>query len=288
MITPDVEMLLPKALAVIDEALDRKTYGVIHNFAPLFSGGHDSYCACFVASQHRRFNGSVYHIDTGIGAKATRAFVEQVCRDEGWKLKVLKSNDTYERFVRDRGFPGPGMHRFAYDRLKDRCINMITKVARHHYKTILITGCRSDESVRRMGSVEPIKFGEFQRDGKRFNKHRIWVAPCHDWTSENQIDFMNLFSMPRNPIKQTALGMSGECFCGAFARPYELEMIREFCPDVAVEIERLQVIAKECGHHNSCVWGQRPTKDEEVLETGPLCNTCDNKARQAGLKIIPR
>src|SRR5207302_209048 len=105
--------------------------------------------------------------------------------------------------------------------------------------------------------------------------------PCHDWSSEDQHDFMNLFSLPRNPIKMSPLGMSGECFCGAFARPGELDMVREIVPDVAAEIDRLSVIAKQCG--KPCVWGQKPTDDKGVIQTGPLCTSCDVRARQAGL-----
>lgn len=285
MISQDTEQLLVNALAVIDKALDRKKYGVIHEVAPLFSGGHDSYCACFVASKHKRFRGHVYHINTGIGSRATREFVEEVCKLEGWKLRVLKSKDTYEQFIRDRGFPGPAMHLFAYNRLKDRCINQITRSGHKHHRTILVTGCRSAESVRRMGHVEPIKVGERQKDGKQFNMHRIWVAPCHNWSSQDQRDFMDLYNLPRNPVKESILGMSGECFCGAFARPNELDMIRQVCPDVAAEIDRLRQIAIDCGHHTTCVWGRKPTEGEVVLETGPLCTSCDNKARQVGIVV---
>lgn len=294
MITLNTEDLLPRALAVIDEAVHICRYA---RMAPLFSGGHDSYCACFVASQHRKFDGRVYHIDTGIGSRLTRMFVEQVCKDEGWKLNVLKSVQTlgetvpptYEGFVRKYGFPGPGRHGAIYRMLKDRSVRAITRHAGRHHATILVTGCRSMESMRRMGHVERVKVGVVNKQGRVEEPYRIWTAPCHDWLSEDQVDFMNLYGLSRNPVKLSPLGMSGECFCGAFARPGELDMIRAVVPDVAAEIDRLQVVARECGHPpEKCSYGgPRLKKGEEVLETGPLCTTCDVKARLAGLNVVP-
>lgn len=280
------EQLLKDSLSVINESY-KKVRG-IRAMAPLFSGGHDSYCACFVASQHNKFDGIVYHIDTGIGSKATRAFVEETCKIENWKLNVLKSHETYEEFIRTFGFPGHGLHGFIYNRIKDRCIDMITRPflsGRKHRRTVLITGCRSLESRRRMGHVEKIKIGETsKKTGKHSKTHRIWVAPCHDWSGEDQVNFMNYFRLDTNPIKKSLLGMSGECFCGAFARPYELDLIRDICPDVAEEIDRLTNIAKECGKPSE--WGKAPSKEStsQSIETGPLCTSCRFKTHQFGDK----
>lgn len=271
--------LLDSSLAVIDDAFSKGA----DVMAALLSGGHDSLSALFTASQHPKWNGEVFHIDTGIGAKATRAHVEDTCREYGWNLTVLKSPSTYEMFVRDRGFPGPGMHQWAYVRLKERCVRMIMR----HFgkaKVALITGCRSQESTRRMGHVEPLKIGEQSKRGV-VNKRRYWVAPCHDWSSQDQNRFMSGNDLPINPIKRTPLGMSGECFCGAFARPNEIAMVRQYAPDVATEIDRLTDIARQLGKHDQ--WGTRPDRRKGVVvaKSGPLCNSCDTRAMAAGLII---
>lgn len=246
---------------------------------PLFSGGHDSLSACLIAAEHPRFTKDVFHIDTGIGAKATRDYVEMICRQQGWNLHVYKSNFSYERFVRRLGFPGAGAHGWAYRNLKDRCIS---KMAKGLGRVALITGCRSQESTRRMGNVKPVVVGEHsKKTGKVTRLNRVWVSPCHNWSVADQNLFLTTWAMPRNPIKDSILGMSGECFCGAFARPYELDMIRQVCPDVAQEIDRLACIAKECG--TKCVWGPTPKKGTTIAPTGPLCSTCDRKAAAAGL-----
>lgn len=272
---PDV--LLTSALSIIDKAFDSGATLI----RPLFSGGHDSLCACFVASQHPRFTGEVHHINTGIGSKKTREFVEDICREYGWTLRVYESRATYERFVRRLGFPGPGSHQWVYNWLKDRCVGQMTKGSG---AKALITGCRQQESTRRMGHTEDVKIGETSKKTGRVTKtKRIWTAPCFDWSGDEQRAFMNDWALPRNPVKESLLGMSGECFCGAFARPAELEMIREICPDVAAEIDRLTAIAKECGTH--CEWGKRKPGEKGVVtvQTGPLCSSCDRKAAAAGV-----
>ncbi len=275
------EERIAKAHAVIDNA-----FCYAHVMVPLFSGGHDSTCAVYIASLHPRFDGRVYHIDTGIGAKATRAHVEDVAKQFGWKLRVYKSKSTYEDFIRERGFPGPGMHQWAYVRLKERCVRMIMRL-HGKARVALITGCRSQESERRMGNVEPVKVGETTKRGVT-NKRRIWVAPCHDWSQADQMAFMEKHDLPRNPIKETPIAMSGECFCGAFARPNELAMIRQYAPDVAEEIDRLALIAIQCGKHST--WGTRPDRKKGIVvsKTGPLCNSCDIRALAAGIVIDQR
>lgn len=278
-----VNRLLSDAIEVIDRALFE---GKATSIVPLLSGGHDSISATFVASQHPKFDGTVHHIDTGIGAKATRRFVEELCSEMGWDLRVYRSPVTYEWCVATHGFPGPAGHQFIYNRLKDRCVYQITR--ERMGRVALITGCRSDESVRRMGHVEPLKIGETsKRTGKARNRKRAWTAPIHNWTTADQIAVMDAHALPRNPIKLSPLGMSGECFCGAFARPYEINLVRQIVPDVAEEIDRLAVIAKANGKHH--VWGTRPKRcikgQLELGFTGPLCTSCDQRAMAGGFVV---
>ena len=240
----DPDTLLSSGLEVIERAYTDYGRG---RMLPLFSGGHDSYCAVYVASQSPYFDGRVYHINTGIGSCRTRAFVEQVCKEEGWKLVVLKNpRASYEDIVRHYGFPGPSIHPVCYRKLKGQCLRDLTRRTsryspRAHY--FPISGVRRKESDRRL-QTRAIRVGDAMRGDSTSDMHLIWVSPCYDWSTREQIDFMNAFALLRNPVKDSVLGMSGECFCGAFARPYELDMIREVCPDVAVEIDRLAAIAE--------------------------------------------
>lgn len=271
----------------IDELLESAS-DVIHrgtvaagnwNLEPLFSGGHDSLCATFLASQHPRFSGTVHHIDTGIGALYTRRYVEDVCSRFGWNLRVHKSPETYERYVSRIGFPGPGRHAFVYNRLKERCVRMVCE---GRARRVLITGCRSQESVRRMGFVEPVKIGERRKNGEIRERKRIWTAPCHDWSTAEQMLFMDEFGLPTNRLK-IALGLSGECFCGCFAAEGEREAINEHAPDVGEEIDRLTVIARD--RKVPCRWGHRPDGKVVVARTGEMCSSCDLRAVRFGIQI---
>lgn len=289
----DPEVLLKSGLAVIDAALQTDIFSRgkryrARSMAALFSGGHDSACACFIAAQHTAFAGSAVHIDTGIGSKRTRQHVEGVCKEQEWDLTVLKSASTYEKFIRERGFPGPGRHQWIYQRIKERCVRTVVKGRR----VALITGCRSQESIRRMGHVAPVQVGEWQENKKtgemqHVNKNRVWTAPCHDWSAEEQVSFMDYFDLPKNPVK-IALGMSGECFCGAYAAPGEEPLVRFHCPDVGDEIDRLTCIARQCEKHDK--WGTRPEdiKGIVVERSGPLCSTCDLKAHAAGIITVSK
>lgn len=269
--------LLASALAIIDSAANR---GARYIF-PLFSGGHDSLCACYIASQHEKFDGEVHHIDTTIGARATRVFIEEVCAEYGWRLRTYRSNFSYERFVQRLGFPGPGSHSWVYRNIKDRCVSAMIK---GKGRVALISGARQQESTRRMGYVEPITVGEKSRKtGEVRRKNRIWTSPCFDWSTEEQRSFLNAFALPRNPIKESPLAMSGECFCGAFARPGEIALIRRYAPDVAEEIDRLSELAVKAG--TFAIWGTRRKGEKGILkvESGPMCSSCDQRANAAGL-----
>lgn len=250
---------------------------------PLLSGGHDSLTACLIASRHPNFTRTVFHIDTGIGSKVTRQYIHDRCDEYRWNLQIVKSNFSYERFVMEKGFPSPGAHQWVYNRLKDRALYKITK---GRGKTALIAGCRQAESTRRMGHVEPLQVGEVsKKTGTVRNKNRIWTNPCWNWTSAMQVEFLDSLDVERNPIKMSPLGMSGECFCGAFARPNEIALIRRHAPDVAQEIDRLEaMMAIEGGR---CKWGIRKAKEKGMLLafTGPMCRSCDTRAMAAGITV---
>lgn len=277
----DADQLTEAGLAVLDRAY---CMGAYRN-APLFSGGHDSLCATYLASQHRSFQGRVHHINTGIGSKYTRQFVERVCEKFGWTLVVHRSSETYEQIVSTKGFPGPGAHRYVYIKLKDRCVQKIVNGSRmFRNATMLVNGARAEESTRRMGHVAAVQAGEWdKKNNKWVKRNRVWTAPCHDWSKAEQMLFMDEHGLPINRVK-VAVGLSGECFCGAFAAPGERETIREHVPDVSAEIDRLSGVAAACG--KPCVWGERPPGKIAVLETGPMCSGCDRRAAANGIQIV--
>lgn len=259
---------IKRADRILDIAIRR--HKAVAVFA-MFSGGHDSVCAAHVASRHPKFTACV-HINTGIGIEQTREYVRKTCKDFGWPLLEYKSSDytqSYEELVLERGFPGPFHHTKMYNRLKERSIAALTREhkTKRSDRIICVTGVRREESVRRMATSQTIN-----REGAR-----VWAAPLIDWTGETKNEYMTTHNIPRNEVVDL-LHMSGECLCGAFAKPGELEEIGMWFPEEYEHIKQLEKQVKERGL--PCKWGH-PPPDTPVLDPLqkelPLCVACVNR-----------
>ncbi len=221
-----------KALETISEACE--TYGCNKVFA-LFSGGDDSLAALRVAVEHPCFRAAV-HCNTGIGVEATRDFCRETCRNLRVSLIEYKATENvrsdgtpdpqvYEQIVMEYGFPGPTKfgHGKMYNRLKERGLR---RLMREHTdgkeRVVFASGCRSSESVRRMGNSERIHHGEPSRDGKVREKRRVWVNHIIDWTKTDTLKFRQACGLERNPVA-ALICKSGECLCGGFGNEGELE-----------------------------------------------------------------
>ena len=250
---------------ILQEAVD--AHRPVRVFA-LFSGGHDSLCAAHLASRSPRFDGCV-HINTGIGIEETREFVRTTCRTHGWPLRELHPPMSYEEIVLQWGSPGPAGHTMVYGRLKERCLRSLVREVKtsRSDRVVLVSGIRRQESVRRMGYVEPV-----QRDGAR-----VWVAPLLNWSHDDKYAYIAANRLERNPVVDR-LCMSGECLCGAFARKGELDEIAFWYPGAAARIKALERKAEAAGAPHPR-WGHRPAGRRAVNEgSGPgLCWSCHAK-----------
>lgn len=252
----------------------------------LFSGGHDSLSSTYIAQD---FSASAVHINTGIGVPLTRKFVHETCKTLGCELIELKAAEStnakgqpdpqiYKTLVMRHGFPGPGVHGMMYSSLKERALRRLARMygasarGKNPRRIMLIAGCRSQESVRRMGNVEPV-----QVDG-RF----IWVNPIHDWTKLDTSALIQHAGLKRNIIVDL-IHKSGECLCGAFAKPGELAELALWPQTRPAynQIIKLQKEAAAAGVH--AVWGTRPPKEKKckVGTLGPLCWSCDKSHDEA-------
>jgi 3'-phosphoadenosine 5'-phosphosulfate sulfotransferase (PAPS reductase)/FAD synthetase len=245
-------------------------YRPSHVFA-MFSGGNDSVCPSHLASLLPEFSGTV-HIHTGIGIRETRRHAYEVAQRFGWPFRIYRpaKGNRYHELVTEYGFPGPFHHRKMYNRLKERSIR---RLIREHktgtQKILLVTGVRRQESRRRMGTLS-----EVDVEGRR-----VWCAPIINWSSQDKEKYMATWNIPGNPVT-AKLCMSGECLCGAFASPGELEEIRFWYPKAAAEIDRLAERCRAAGVHDK--WGTRPPArpDERQMDldvTGQMCYSCDVK-----------
>jgi len=233
----------------------------------LFSGGDHSIVATHHAFETAEIDEAI-HIRTGIGVRECEEFVVETCKYFGWPLRIVEPPElTYEQLVLKFGFPGPGFHHIPYRYLKERAIRRIVKEAKRDRldEIALYTGVHQQESARRMGFTLPqIKVGS-----------QIWIAQLFSFNALDFADYKRKYSLPTNPVKKT-LGFSGECLCGAFAQPGELERIDKFHPETGQKIHILQDKARIAGKH--CQWGIRPPRkkspDQYDVPFQPMCVNC--------------
>ncbi len=245
----------------------------------LFSGGHDSFSSTFVASQHPKFTAAV-HVNTGIGIEATREYVRQSCRDRNWPILEYSAAENtlangepdpqiYDDLVREHGFPGPGHHGKMYNRLKERQLRRLERAfgadcrGKKKHRVMYVSGCRTEESTRRMANTE-----EVQVDGRR-----IWCAPIHDCSKCDTSDILCAAKQPRSPVVDL-IHKSGECLCGAFAEPAELEELN--CWDITRPVYlRIKALEAEVVPKFGRGWGERPIADRKtIVSPGMLCWGC--------------
>jgi len=248
----------------------------------LTSGGNDSIVPLHLFKNDARVTAAV-HIDTGIRVPETEAHVRKVCEGFGLPLLVYraagntKADGTpdpmlYEEIVAKHGFPGPQQHSIMYSKLKERQVHRLVRDHRQGAKSriMLVTGVRKHESRRRMGNAKDI-----QRKG-----NQVWVAPVVNWEDNDMLVYRRHYNLPKNPVAEN-LGMSGECLCGAYAKPGELAQLEKFYPETAAYIKSLE-------ERSSCPWGWEQGPDHQWIEYQrgqgsfgftPLCTSCISRGK---------
>lgn len=225
----------------------------------LFSGGNDSTTVLYACRDYLTY---AAFIDTGTGIPQTRQHVEEVCALNGIDLIIeTPPAKSYEEIVLEHGFPGPQAHRFMYSWLKERALRNVRRrfVKERGQRVMFLTGVRVHESRRRMGTAK-----EVDRQGSV-----VWVAPIIHFTNDEMIAYRKQYHVPVSPVS-ARLGMSGECLCGAYAKPLELLDIEAAYPEVAERIRDLErrVAAKGIA---ACKWGAGGAAPQYA---GPLCSSC--------------
>lgn len=229
----------------------------------LVSGGNDSTVASHLAATYMPVLDGIVHINTGIGIEKTSQYVRDFTARLGLPLIEKHPPKTYDELVMKYGFPGPAAHRYMYSWLKERPLREVRNEAKKKRsdRVMFITGVRLDESRRRMGNIEPV-----QRDGAT-----VWVAPILQFSSSDIWDYREYHEIPDNEVV-ALLHMSGECLCGAFAKPNELAEISRWFPEVGQRIRALEKAAHSAGQVSSH-WG--PQSSKAIRESvGMLCSGC--------------
>lgn len=263
------DLFARSAQEIVSDAIQR--FHPVRIFAG-FSGGNDSLALCHWMMSNVP-GCELFHINTGIGIPRTRQFVHDTARHYGWPITEIRAKEDcgqdYDELVRRFGFPGPYGHQLMYRRLKERCIELLVRrvKTRRMDKVLLATGLREDESVRRMG----YKGREINRKGAQ-----VWINPIYWWTRSDRDAYLDSYKIERNPVS-VDLGISGECLCGAFAHPGELDRVRAVDPEVAARIDALH---EEIKGRFPWGWEERPptVAAPDRPSVGQLCAGCEKSA----------
>lgn len=238
--------------------------------ALLFSGGNDSTTLAHLFKDRVDF---AMHARTSIGIKATTDYVIETCANWGLPLDIQDPPIPYRDLVFNKdemnGFPGPGMHFKCFHRLKERCFRQSRKRVigprGHKERMVFVAGRRREESARRRDI--PLSDG----DGAI-----RYISPILTWS---KLDLNTYRLMHRNgpdPVPHNEvtdlIHMSGECLCGAYAKPGELDLIGTWFPDMAGEIDEMQDHARRLGLKRS-TWGHGGGRKGTKVGIG--CEACE-------------
>lgn len=219
-----------------------------HLFA-MFSGGNDSVVVLDIARRHPAFTAAVY-VDTGIALPDAEPRAREICEKLGVPLLVYRATENtradgtpdpqiYDEMVQEYGFPGPTAigHGKMFNRLKERQFQRLIRDHRvGNRRIVLVSGSRKSESARRNRNVDPMR-----RDGRT-----VWVAPIWDWSQRRRDAYIEQMGLPRNPFSPQ-IGVSGDCLCGAFAKPGQLEAIERHYPCMGRRLRALEQQVREAG-----------------------------------------
>lgn len=269
--------------AIVAKAV--KDFSPIATFC-LFSGGGDSQALALRCRDHYE---ALVFIDTGT---AIPGVIEHVREFASWIGKPLHEMREYEDdpFQAYRnlvlgtdedhahvpnwkplGFPGPGQHGRAYNRLKERQIERLlreTKAGQHRYaKVLFLTGVRRAESQRRA-----------KRASITQKRGMIYANPLIDWGNAQTRIYRDHSGAPASDVA-ALMHRSGECNCGAFAVEHdERAMLKSLWPAWWARIEALEDEAEAAGVQ-WCRWGGFDVNGERAGgdpdPAGELCTSCE-------------
>jgi 3'-phosphoadenosine 5'-phosphosulfate sulfotransferase (PAPS reductase)/FAD synthetase len=242
----------------------------------LFSGGNDS---TVLLDLFRDRITHAAHVNTGIGIEETRQFVRDTAAAYGVPLieESPPPGSTYRELVLSHGFPGPAHHFKMYQRLKERPLHAIRSrfvTDPRSERVVFLAGRRRHESARRAAVPEHERTGSI-----------IWASPLVLWTKADINTYRAMRgTVPENPVS-ALLHMSGECLCGAFARPGERAMLADWFPEVWGQICELEEDAEAVGLPR-CQWGWgagAADPSEGWAAPGVLCSGCYAQPTLPGL-----
>lgn len=297
--TRTLDQAIARSLEILAEAL--ASHPIVGTYW-LFSGGNDS--AVLGHLLRGRYD-AILHVNTGTGIRQTTTHVHAVAEAWGETLHELHPKNSYQDLVMGRviattgpnkgtravwkGFPGPPGHKVMYRHLKNEPLmrfrrdtlgDQKRRPRADRKKIAYLGGMRWGETERRFRNAEAI-----DAEGSI-----VWVSPLVHWTNAHMDEYRARHrcqadhehaehrlcfpgALPLNEVTEH-LHMSGECLCGAYAKPGELDEVAFFYPEAAAALRELEAEAKAAGI-TACRWGQKAaTAGNSSTAVGRLCSSC--------------
>ena len=199
---------------------DIKTLLKAYRPVVLFSGGKDSLCTL---SHIKRINGRrngliALHADTTAGLPRVSRFVKRVCKRLDVNLIMVKPDRDFFDLAKKWGIPS-ARSRWCCKTLKIRPMRDYLKTLDEPF--IVIDGIRAAESNVRAKYLPLWYHPTFKC---------LSLSPLIDWSDEDITAYIKKTNLPKSPAYK--LGISAECFCGAYANRADFEVLLDIEPEM--------------------------------------------------------
>lgn len=225
-----------------------------------FSGGKSSLATLLVCLEEWK-DFEVIYADTTLSYPENNEYIEDICKELGVKLVVVKPEvDFWEEVKKKRFFPNR-RHRWCANLLK---FDPLKKYFSQFRSVITAIGCkRADSSVRRKTYTESLAWDGYL---EKWN-----YLPLLNWTEEQVEQKIREAGLWENPCYEI-YGHSGCYFCPFVtkARPYLA--LKERHPELYNKILEAEKIVKEHGghsplwRHDGPMWLEDIEKCSDLLE----------------------
>jgi 3'-phosphoadenosine 5'-phosphosulfate sulfotransferase (PAPS reductase)/FAD synthetase len=198
----------------------------------LFSGGKDS--LCLIAHMRRIAkvtNRSItaVHADTTAGLPEVETYVHAVCAKLGVKLAVVRPDRDFFETAKKWGIPSP-RSRWCCETLKVRPMRRYLESVEG--PRVIFDGIRAAES-RVRAAYTPVWYHPAFKC--------LSVSPIFYWSDEQVMSYIRRHKLPESPAAK--LGMSAECWCGAYQGREDFEALLSIQPGIfnkLVDVEKAQ------------------------------------------------
>ena len=195
----------------------------------LFSGGKDSLCLLhYVKAIADECGASIeaIHANTTAGFPEVEAYVQKVCRLLKVRLHTVRPHRDFFETAKRWGIPGP-RSRWCCETLKVAPIRRFLQGV--NGPTVILDGIRAAESYAR-SKYTPVWYHPAFKC--------ISASAIFHWSDAKVESYLKASGLPRSPAAK--LGMSAECWCGAYQGRADFEALLSVHPEIYRKLEEVE------------------------------------------------